>query len=129
MNTSERGRWGETLACEYLAKNGYTVLARNYRIGHEELDIIAENEKYIVFVEVKARCGDKESLYRRPASAVTAKKRAHLAHAAEQYIKSNKSEKFYRCDVIEIYLDEDGTTLRSLDHIKGAFGAKGRIRF
>ena len=52
LTTNITGTAGEIAACDFLVQNSYTILHRNYRVGHEEIDIIAENDKYIVFVEV-----------------------------------------------------------------------------
>ncbi len=130
LTTNITGTAGETFACDFLVQNGYSILHRNYRVGHDEIDIIAENEKYIVFVEVKTRTEVARSAYGRPASAVTAKKRAHLARAAEAYIKSHRSTKFYRFDVIEVLLWHDRVTGDGgyrINHMKGVFGAGGKI--
>ena len=125
------GAAGENVACEYLKKNGYTVLCRNYRAAHDEIDIIAESDTYIVFVEVKTRTATvKKSPYGRPAAAVNAKKRACLARAAEQYIRTHRSEKFYRFDVIEVLLCHQAVTgdgYYEINHMKGVFGAGGKI--
>lgn len=139
MNTNENaaagritGIAGEDEAVRYLTENGYVILHRNYRIGHDEIDIIASKEPYTVFVEVKTRTEVKRSLYGRPASAVNAKKRACLARAAEKYIRSHPSDSFYRFDVIEVWLCHDRLTGEGsyrINHMKGAFGAHGRIRF
>ncbi|MBE6621568.1 MAG: YraN family protein [Ruminococcaceae bacterium] len=124
------GTAGENAACDFLVQNGYRILHRNYRVSHDEIDIIAENDQYIVFVEVKTRTQVANPAYGRPAAAVTAKKRFHLARAAEAYIKAHKSDKFYRFDVIEVLLCHDrvtGAGRYRLNHMKGVFGAKGRI--
>ena len=125
------GRGGEDEACRYLADQGYAVIHRNYRIGHKEIDIIAENEKYIVFVEVKTRTvRSGESRYGRPSAAVDAAKRRALASCAKGYIKSHRSDKFYRFDVIEVVIRSDrisGEGKYEINHMKGVFGAGGRI--
>jgi len=51
------GKKGEDLAADYLRKKGYRILKRNWRSGRNEVDIIADNNEYIVFVEVKTRSG------------------------------------------------------------------------
>jgi len=130
LTTNITGTAGETAACDFLLQNGYAILHRNYRAAHDEIDIIAENDKYIVFVEVKTRTETSRSPYGRPASAVTAKKRAHLARAAQVYIKTHRSEKFYRFDVIEVLLCHDrvtGAGSYRINHMKGVFGAGGKI--
>lgn len=128
--TKMTGDAGETAACDFLIQGGYTILHRNYRVAHDEIDIIAENDQYIVFVEVKTRTKVLHSAYGRPASAVTAKKRSCLARAAEAYIKSHRSTKFYRFDVIEVLLCHDSVTgcgYYDINHMKGVFGAQGKI--
>ena len=54
-NKSLRGAWGEALAAEYLRKKRYAVIACNYRCRFGEIDVIAQNRRYVVFVEVKLR--------------------------------------------------------------------------
>ena len=98
------GTGGEDAACKFLEGEGYTVVCRNFRAAHDEIDIIAETERYIVFVEVKTRRYVPDSRYGRPSSAVGARKRACLARAAEAYIRSHPSSKFYRFDVVEVLI-------------------------
>lgn len=99
------GKRGEELAVEYLEKNGYTVVARNLHVSHDELDIIAEDEKYIVFAEVKTRAQTPSNKrFGRPASAVDYKKKQKLLRAAAEYIRREKPSKAPRIDVIEVYL-------------------------
>lgn len=124
------GNGGEDAACRFLESSGYTVICRNYRSGHDEIDIIAENQQYIVFVEVKTRTEVKNSRYGRPSSAVGAKKRRCLARAAESYIQNASSAKFYRFDVIEVLIFSDSVTGEGgykINHMKGVFGASGKI--
>ena len=58
MKSSDIGKIGEELVCRYLIKRGYNIISRNYRIKGGEIDIIAENGDYLVFVEVKTRKPD-----------------------------------------------------------------------
>ena len=53
MNRREKGLWGEQFAADWLQNHGYEILARNWRKGHGEIDIIARKEDIIAFVEVK----------------------------------------------------------------------------
>ena len=120
---------GERVAADYLINNGYTIICRNYKPYNQEIDIIAQKDQYIVFVEVKTR-RDVKSAYGRPASAVNAKKRANLARAAQCFIKNFPSDKFYRFDIIEVLVCSDKNTGEGsykLNHMKGVFGAKGKI--
>ena len=126
MGNLEVGRAGEDFACRYLLSRGYTILHRNYRSGHLETDIICENEKYILFVEVKSRidCG-RPSRYGRPGSACDCKKKQNLRRCAEEYLRTHDTHKKPRIDVIEIYLRRiSGVCVlsdRGLHHIENAF--------
>lgn len=130
-HNTELGKAGETAACGFLTSQGYTILERNYRAGHNEIDIIAEKLPYIVFVEVKTRENRISSRYGRPAAAVTAKKRICLADAAQSYIKENPSkDRIYRFDVIEVLVCTEKNTghgYYSFNHMKSVFGAGGKI--
>ncbi len=124
------GIGGEDAACKFLEKNGYKIISKNLRIGYDEIDIIAENSQYIIFVEVKTRTELKNSFYGRPSSAVVLKKRKFLARAAEKYIKNHRTDKFYRFDVIEVLVCSDeksGEGYYKINHMKGVFGAEGKI--
>ncbi len=126
------GDAGEEAACELLRNSGYAIVARNYRAAHGEIDIIAEDEKYIVFVEVKTRDEKNTVRYGSPHLAVTLKKRKNIVSAATVYRKMRQSEKFYRFDIIEVYLCHDpvtGAGSYRLNHMKGVFGAGGRVGF
>lgn len=123
--TRQTGRQGENAACDWLTKNGYTVVGRNYVSPHGEIDIIAEDEQYIVFVEVKYR---KNSIhlakYGRPVHAVTKQKRERIIYTAKHYLNKYKPAKRPRLDVIEIISDKelDGFTSLQIKHYKNAFG-------
>ena len=79
------GRLGEDLAADYLEKNGYRIVRRNVRLSKNELDIIAEDNDYLVFVEVKTRsCLYPESgEYGIPSRAVDEGKRKNTVKAAK----------------------------------------------
>ena len=129
MSTEIIGKRGEQLAAMYLAQNGYHILHTNYRNGHQEIDIIAEDDIAIVFCEVKTRSAlpTKVSPYGRPSRAVTMQKQKNLSMAARAYIKQYPPlGKRLRFDVIEIYLrpGSDGnaaTDILKLHHIRNAF--------
>ena len=55
MKNSDRGKFGEDCAARFLETQGYTIVARNFRIRSAEIDIIAQIDDVIIFVEVKAR--------------------------------------------------------------------------
>lgn len=125
--TTDTGRLGESLACEHLKKQKYKIIEKNVHASHNEIDIIAENKQYIVFVEVKTRtCASPEDLiYGSPASAVTYSKQQRTLAAAYSYLRESRSDKQPRFDVIEVYLqkgaENDTPKLIKLEHIESAF--------
>jgi putative endonuclease len=127
------GRLGEDLACDFLEKNGYRIVRRNIHLGKNELDIIVEDDDYIVFVEVKTRsCLYPESGdYGIPGRAVDKGKPKNTVKAAKDYMLQNYLNKQPRIDVIEVYLLEQKSefktpTVLKVNHIRNAFDAKGR---
>ncbi|MCS6990149.1 MAG: YraN family protein [Chloroherpetonaceae bacterium] len=106
MSNLSLGAFGEKLAAEFLAKNGFEILARNVRCGKNEIDLVARKNGVISFVEVKTRRGAE---FGHPAEAVTLAKQRELAKAAEHYLRKfpNQSE-LYRFDVIAITIAEKG---------------------
>ena len=126
MKTVEVGKLGEDAAVRFLKKNGYKVLERNVHVSHNEIDVIAKNKEFIVFVEVKTRSTD-TSLYSdfgTPASAVDYHKRKRTVDAARCYLKSVKNAGLQpRFDVIEVYLNKEDISILKINHIINAFGA------
>lgn len=115
---------GEDAACEFLKKNGYSIITRNYRAGKSEIDIIAEDRKNIVFVEVKTRTAKKDSLYGRPSDAVNRAKREYIIRGAREFLRryGKNDRRPARFDVIEIYAAPGGD-ISEIIHIKDAFSA------
>ena len=127
------GRLGEDIAADHLEKNGYKIVARNLHLSKNELDIIAEDDEYIVFVEVKTRsCLYPESGdFGIPSRAVDSKKRGNTVKAARDYLYSYYGGKQPRIDVIEVYIMESRSefktpTVLKVNHIRNAFDARGR---
>ncbi|MBQ6181518.1 MAG: YraN family protein [Ruminococcus sp.] len=120
MTKSETGRLGEESVCAYLTERGYRIAARNYRIKGGEIDIIAENGDYLVFVEVKAR---------RPDSLVTGfeavnkRKRGLIIKTAADYCCKHPSMLQPRFDVAQVIVQE-GRVL-SIDYIPNAYDTTG----
>lgn len=77
------GRHGEDETCQYLIDHGHTILERNWRYGHLEIDIISLASDGIHFVEVKSRTAPVQG---EPQEAVTASKQRHIAFAAGKYM-------------------------------------------
>jgi putative endonuclease len=94
------GKWGEKWALDYLKAKNYNILAQNYRTQTSEIDIIAEYQNEIVFIEVKVR---KKSALSLPEEAITPAKMKRLIAAAKQWLQeSNKENHVARLDVIAI---------------------------
>ncbi len=95
------GKAGEDCAANYLESCGYKIIARNYRIRSAEIDIIAEKDDVIVFVEVKARSNVRHGL---PAEAVNFRKQQKIIEAASVFLQNDDyADCACRFDVIEIY--------------------------
>ena len=108
----QTGNAGEEQAAQFLRQQGYKILARNFSVAGGELDLVAQHQKMLVFVEVKTRAS---RAFGGPVAAVTAAKQRRIVRAAVQYIKAT-APKFdsIRFDVIGILPD-------SLEHIPNAF--------
>lgn len=100
MGKKDIGRFGEAIACDFMGKNGYAVVAKNWLAGHYEIDLIAENDDFIVFVEVKTR---KSSSPVSAEQAINRKKQQNIIAAANQYIKKNGVDKEARFDLFFVY--------------------------
>lgn len=104
MNNKEIGKTGEDMAARYLQKHGYKILERNFLTRHGEIDIIAQDGDYIVFVEVKRRFSTAFGL---PREAVTASKQRTIVFCATYWLgKHRLTGKPARFDVVEILNDE-----------------------
>lgn len=127
----EIGRYGEESAARYLENRGFSIICRNLHIGRAEIDLVAENDAYVLFVEVKTRrqLPDRPSPFGTPAGAVNAKKREMLVGAAEEYLLKNESRKLFRIDVIEVYADPFCDTYRVLDlrHFENVVRKNGKF--
>ena len=100
------GRTGERLAVERLVQDGYHILERNFRCRYGEIDIVAEDEHDLVFVEVKTRRG---VAYGHPEEAVTERKQRKLLELALYYLDVHAcSERSWRIDVVAVQLSPSG---------------------
>lgn len=121
------GRRGERAALRYMKKQGCKRIAANYRVGHDELDLILKDGEQTVFVEVKTRTYDEENIkrYGSAADAVDREKKAHLVYAVRSYVKRHPEAARCRIDVIEVYYPKKlGLFTRpKIHHIKSAIGA------
>lgn len=113
----ELGKTGEELAINYLTKSGYQILARNYRCRLGEIDIVAREGEYIVFIEVKTRTGVSFGL---ASEAVNYRKQQRLHKLAAYYLLlSGKKNMNCRFDVVTLQLINDNNW--EIDIIKNAF--------
>jgi putative endonuclease len=121
----ETGKWGEKVAAKYLKVKGYKILGKRVRVGdRDEIDLIARDDKVLVFVEVKTRGGE---AYGSPASAVDRHKRHVLSRAAVRYIKKLRNPRVYfRFDIVEVIGDMDADVSPDVRHIENAFPLDSR---
>lgn len=109
------GKLGEDCAAKFLEDNGYEIVARNFRIRSAEVDIIAQKDGVIVFVEVKARSSIRHGL---PVEAVNFRKQKKIIEAAGVFLQ-DFSDCACRFDVVEVYLS--GERVVEVNHIENAF--------
>ena len=118
--TKERqntGRTGEQIACDFLKKQGYSIVERNYRSRIGEIDIVAEHREYLVFCEEKTY-RNRTGLH--PSLSVTAKKIEKLGMLGEHYLSQKHLMHLQpRFDVIAVQLA--GKTPPDIDHFVNAF--------
>ncbi|MFO8054295.1 MAG: YraN family protein [Bacteroidales bacterium] len=120
MATShDLGKQGEEMAASHLTQNGYLILERNWNFGKEEIDIIAQKDNQLVFVEVKTR---KTAYYGQPEAFVKKQKQQIIIRAAHAYIVNNNRPEEARFDVIGVIIGAGG---RELNHIEDAFAPGG----
>jgi putative endonuclease len=109
------GEQGEELAAEHLKEKGYKILHRNWKSGKKELDIVAENKDFVVFVEVKTRS---ENYLSRPNETVSREKQRLMLFAADSYIRIYNVNKESRFDIITIISKGQNFTI---EHLENAF--------
>jgi putative endonuclease len=99
------GKRGETLATNFLKENGYTILTRNYRRLSGEIDIIARDGDYLVFIEVKTRTGTSHG---HPLEAITLRKQRQISKVAQCYLaEKNLFDTTARFDVVSIVMSRN----------------------
>lgn len=100
------GQRGEDMATAYLQQHNYTILHRNWRHSHYEIDIIALKDKVLHFIEVKIRSSKKFGL---PEEAVTKKKFKSLLNAADEFLYQHQHYPHVQYDVLAITLHKNTT--------------------
>ena len=115
VSTKELGDIGESIACDTLRNKGYKILRRNYIFNKAEIDIIADYDDKLIFVEVKTRIS---SYLTDPSLLVTLGKQKQIIRAADQYVKDYYPDKEWRFDIIVVITNSEYT---SIEHIEDAF--------
>ena len=112
------GRWGEAKAARALERRGWRILARNYRFGRREVDLVARREELLAFVEVKTRAG---LGYGAPEEAVTGLKRREIEAVARDFVARHRLEHLdIRFDVIAIVVGA-GRRIERFTHVPDAW--------
>lgn len=112
---NDLGEKGEQLAVNYLLKNGYKIVVRNYRYLKAEVDIIAKKENIIIGVEVKTRTSD---YFGNPQDFINQKKIKLLVLALDNYVNENILDVEVRFDIIAIIKQKNAF---QIEHLKDAF--------
>ena len=113
------GAWGEDLAARYLRKKRYEIVAAGFRSRYGEIDLIVQNRKFLVFVEVKLR---KSADFAKAMEYVDRKKQERIKTTAAVYLSMYPTNLQPRFDVIEIYAPEGMQTIRpEINHWEDAF--------
>lgn len=114
----QTGKFGEDMAADYLEGKGFTILARNWRSGHYELDIVAVDDDGIHFVEVRTRINPEII----PQETVNSAKQRKVVEAAKRFLREEAYRRFSDFeaffDVVGVTLSNDGT---DLEYIPQAF--------
>ncbi|MGN0607271.1 MAG: YraN family protein [Oscillospiraceae bacterium] len=116
MTNKETGSMGENAVCGYLEKKGYRILERNFRIKGGEIDIIACNDEFIAFVEVKTR---KKNSMTDALDAVNYSKKKFIIRTASEYSCRNPLKYQPRFDIAEVITDKN--TVVRINYIENAF--------
>lgn len=118
MTTALLGKWGETVAAEFLRKKKFKIIAANYRSRFGEIDLIAESKTHIVFVEVKLR---KDARFAHAREFVNFSKQEKIRTTAKLWLAGNPTEKELRFDVIEVYAPNGVNGEYTINQIENAF--------
>ena len=114
-NTNRLGTIGEDIASSYLIRNGYQILHRNWYYNKKEIDIVAQKDRRLIIVEVKARTDDG---FEKPGDLVDKKKENFLVEAADAYIKEFEIDFEVQFDVIFVFFNQKKPVI---EHIESAF--------
>jgi len=114
--TNSFGELGERIAARWLERRGWRIIGRRFRSGRRDIDLVAEHDGIIAFIEVKARSG---AAFGDPVEAVHRRKQRELAKSAQSWIdRHGRSGEAYRFDVVGILLTDGRVLVR---HVPSAF--------
>ena len=119
----DRGVLGERIAAEHLEHRGYTIVARNFRTRHGELDLVAADDRALVFCEVKTRVEGGRSGPEGPLQAIGPLKQRRLRALALEWLATTPDRPHrsnLRFDAIGVTLTRCGELL-ALEHLEAAF--------
>ena len=118
MNKQETGQLGEDLACKALKQKGYRILERNYRCRYGEIDIVAQKNGCLVFVEVRCKTG---TAFGTPEESVTALKKKRLTASIMSYLESHENlPENWRVDFVAVDLAAGGANPSRIEIIENA---------
>lgn len=109
------GDKGEDMAAQHLTEKGYEILERNWNFGQDEIDIIAQKDDQIIFVEVKTRGS---AFFGRPEEYVNKQKQKFNIRAANAYVEKNDVDLEVRFDVVGVIINPGG---KEIEHVEDAF--------
>jgi putative endonuclease len=119
MDSREIGALGEKIAARYLTGMGYVIRERNFRSREGEIDIIAEKDDFLVFIEVRTR---RSLSFGTPEESVTAQKKERLIALTQAYMEDREDlPSSWRIDVVALELGPKGQVSR-LELIENAIG-------
>ena len=120
--TQALGEIGGRIAERWLTRDGWRILNRRFRNGHRDIDLVAERDGIVAFVEVKARRDDH---FGGPIEAVNWQKRIELSRSARVWIdRHGRADDAYRFDVIGVIVSGDRVRVR---HVPNAFSLAARV--
>ena len=105
---NELGKQGEKLAAEWLASKGYWIIERNWKIGHVEIDIIAQKGEWLHFIEVKTRSSE---CWGGPEESVDHRKLSNWRRAAQGYLCYRTGYRWIQYDIIAVIVPKKGVPI------------------
>jgi putative endonuclease len=112
------GEQGEALAADFLENAGWTIVGRNFRVGHREVDLVARRGEVVAFVEVKTRSG---RTFGHPLEAITPRKQREIAVVASAWIdRFGRADEAYRFDAVAIIVAAGSAP--EIEHVEDAWG-------